>query len=66
MAASLHASAALAAVTDHEYQHSIFEPNRRLVTGDMDCAAGFYSVPTGAGLGVEPSKEALALLKEQN
>jgi L-alanine-DL-glutamate epimerase-like enolase superfamily enzyme len=66
LAASLHASAALAAVTDHEYQHSIFEPNRRLVTGDMDCAAGFYSVPTGAGLGVEPSAEALALIKEQN
>lgn len=64
MAASLHASAALSAVTCHEYQHSIFEPNRRLVTGDMDCRGGFYTLPTGPGLGVEPSEEALSLLQQ--
>ncbi|MBZ6077217.1 mandelate racemase/muconate lactonizing enzyme family protein [Microvirga puerhi] len=64
MAASLHASAALTAVTCHEYQHSIFEPNRRLVTGDMDCREGFYTLPTGPGLGVEPSEEALSLLQQ--
>ena len=63
LAASLHASSALAAVECHEFQHSIFEPNRRLLLGDMDCSAGFYRLPSGPGLGVEPSKEALRLLK---
>jgi galactonate dehydratase len=64
MAASLHASSALQAVTCHEYQHSIFEPNRRLLAGDMDCREGFYTLPTGPGLGVEPSEEALSLLQK--
>ncbi|WP_248446340.1 mandelate racemase/muconate lactonizing enzyme family protein [Sinorhizobium meliloti] len=63
LAASLQASAALANVDCHEFQHSIFEPNRRLLDGDMDCTEGQYILPTGPGLGVEPSKEALALLK---
>ncbi|WP_332689222.1 mandelate racemase/muconate lactonizing enzyme family protein [Bosea sp. (in: a-proteobacteria)] len=62
LAASLHASSALSAVECHEYQHSIFEPNRRLLTGDMDCREGFYRLPSGPGLGVEPSEEALELL----
>ena len=38
----------------HEYQHSIFDKNLRYVTGDMACEDGFYTVPTGPGLGVEP------------
>jgi L-alanine-DL-glutamate epimerase-like enolase superfamily enzyme len=63
LAASLHASSALAAVECHEFQHSIFEPNRRLLQGDMDCSQGFYRLPSGPGLGVEPSQEALKLLK---
>jgi L-alanine-DL-glutamate epimerase-like enolase superfamily enzyme len=63
LAASLHASAAAAAVTMHEFQHSIFEPNRRLLTGDMNCNAGAYTLPSGPGLGVEPSPEALSLLE---
>ena len=63
LAASLQASAALPAVTCHEFQHSIFEPNRRLLAGDMDCANGAYAPPTGPGLGVEPSEEALGLLQ---
>ncbi|WP_445682705.1 mandelate racemase/muconate lactonizing enzyme family protein [Radicibacter daui] len=57
MAASLQASAALKRVPYHEYQHSIFDGNLRYVTGDMGCAAGFYQVPTGPGLGVEPREE---------
>ncbi|GHC76516.1 mandelate racemase/muconate lactonizing enzyme family protein [Limoniibacter endophyticus] len=64
LAASLHASFALPTVTTHEFQHSIFEPNRRLLRGDMDCREGFYHLPTGPGLGVEPSEEAMALLKK--
>lgn len=63
LAASLQASAALGAVVCHEYQHSIFEPNRRYLVGDMDCRNGEYVIPTGAGLGVEPSEEARRLLK---
>jgi galactonate dehydratase len=66
MAASLHASSSLAAVACHEYQHSIFEPNRRLLSGDMDCADGFYSLPAGPGLGVEPSAEAIGLLRKHH
>ena len=63
LAASLQASSTLSATRYHEFQHSIFEPNRRLLTGDMDCAAGFYTPPTGTGLGVEPSEKAIGLLK---
>ena len=63
LAASLQASAALPVVTTHEYQHSIFEPNRRLLTGDMDCAAGFFKPPSGHGLGVAPSEETLGQLQ---
>ena len=60
LAASLHASSrACRRSTCHEFQHSIFEPNRRLLIGDMDCRDGAYTLPTGPGLGVEPSEEAL-------
>lgn len=54
MAASLHATAALKRVSYHEYQHSIFDKNLRFVTGDMVCENGFYRLPSGFGLGVEP------------
>ncbi|MEZ2128094.1 MULTISPECIES: mandelate racemase/muconate lactonizing enzyme family protein [unclassified Sinorhizobium] len=63
LAASLQASFALPNVTAHEFQHSIFEPNRRLLKGDMDCREGAYRLPSGPGLGVEPSQEAISLLK---
>ncbi|MEE2944799.1 MAG: mandelate racemase/muconate lactonizing enzyme family protein [Pseudomonadota bacterium] len=63
LAASIQASSALEATTFHEFQHSIFEPNRRLLKGDMDCQNGAYVPPTGHGLGVELSEEAIALLK---
>jgi L-alanine-DL-glutamate epimerase-like enolase superfamily enzyme len=55
MAASLQASAALKRVRYHEYQHSIFDRNLAFVTGDMGCADGHFRLPTGPGLGVEPS-----------
>ena len=63
LAASIQASSALKATTFHEFQHSIFEPNRRLLKGDMDCHSGAYVPPTGHGLGVELSEEAIGLLK---
>jgi galactonate dehydratase len=64
LAASLHASAAASSVTCHEFQHSIFEPNRHLLTGGMECREGQYTLPEGPGLGVEPSPEALKLLEK--
>lgn len=55
MAASLQATAALQNVPYHEYQHSIFDKNLKFATSDMACAEGFYTVPSGPGLGVEPA-----------
>lgn len=63
LAASLQASSTLPTLNSHEFQHSIFEPNRRLLTGDMDCREGRYYLPAGPGLGVKPSEAALALLE---
>jgi galactonate dehydratase len=66
MAASLQAASTLGRLPWHEYQHSIFDPNLRLTrptgTRHMGCEAGFYTLPDGPGLGVEPSAELLALL----
>lgn len=62
MAASLQATAALGQVPYHEYQHSIFDRNLMFTTGNMGCEAGFYTVPQGPGLGVEPSQALLDLL----
>jgi galactonate dehydratase len=63
LAASLHASAALSPHW-HEFQHSVFEPNRHLIMGDMDCRDGAYTVPTAPGLGVEPNEDARRLFVE--
>ena len=54
-AASLQATSALQAVPYHEYQHSIFDRNLAFTNGDMACEAGFYTVPSGSGIGVEPT-----------
>jgi L-alanine-DL-glutamate epimerase-like enolase superfamily enzyme len=67
MAASLQASATLQRLPWHEYQHSIFAPYLHLTqptgTRHMGCEAGFYALPDGPGLGVEPSPAMLALLQ---
>jgi galactonate dehydratase len=63
LAASLQASSTLKTLKGHEFQHSIFEPNRRLLFGDMDCREGRYHLPSGPGLGVKPSEAALGLLE---
>ena len=66
MAASLQAASTLQRLPWHEYQHSIFDPNLRLTqptgTRHMACDAGFYTLPDGPGLGVEPSRALLAML----
>jgi L-alanine-DL-glutamate epimerase-like enolase superfamily enzyme len=58
-AASLQVSAALANLPMHEYQHSIFDRNLQFITGDMRCEAGYFHLPSGPGLGVEPKPEVL-------
>lgn len=65
-AASLQATAALQRVPYHEYQHSIFDRNLMFTTGDMACEAGHYTIPTGPGLGVEPSQALLDLLEARD
>jgi len=57
MAASLQAASTLQNLPYHEYQHSIFDRNLAHTTGNMGCAQGAYLLPTGSGLGVEPTEE---------
>ncbi|MBX3012452.1 MAG: mandelate racemase/muconate lactonizing enzyme family protein [Caldilineaceae bacterium] len=56
-AASLQVSAALGNLIMHEYQHSIFDRNLQFITGNMRCEAGYFYLPDGPGLGVEPRPE---------
>lgn len=63
LAASLQASAAVNDLPAHEFQHSIFDKNLRFLSGRMACEGGFYAVPDGPGLGVEPNEDALARLE---
>lgn len=60
-AASLHVSAALPNLVYHEYQHSVFDKNLRYLKGNMRCEEGFFYLPEGAGLGVEPLEELFQL-----
>ncbi|MEG3182044.1 mandelate racemase/muconate lactonizing enzyme family protein [Sphingomonas sp. LT1P40] len=53
-AASLQASAAIADLPMHEYQHSIMDRNAELLDGQLKAEAGVYLLPEGPGLGVEP------------
>jgi galactonate dehydratase len=53
-AASLQVAAALPNLIMHEYQHSIFDRNLQFITGNMRCEAGYFHLPEGPGLGVEP------------
>jgi L-alanine-DL-glutamate epimerase-like enolase superfamily enzyme len=62
LAASLQASSAILDLPAHEFQHSIMERNARYLEGELRCANGFYEVPGGPGLGVEPNAEALAIM----
>ncbi|MEM7023966.1 MAG: mandelate racemase/muconate lactonizing enzyme family protein [Pseudomonadota bacterium] len=63
LAASLQASSAVHDLPAHEFQHSIFAKNLRVLAGGRSCAEGFYSLPDGPGLGVEPNADALRLLE---
>ncbi|MBC7922735.1 MAG: mandelate racemase/muconate lactonizing enzyme family protein, partial [Ferruginibacter sp.] len=63
-AASLHASASLPNLVYHEYQHSIFDKNLPYLRGNMRCEEGFFYLPDGPGLGVEPRDELFNFLKK--
>lgn len=58
-AASLHVTAGLPNCPYHEYQHSIFDRYLPELTGDMRCADGYFQLPGGPGLGVEPKESIL-------
>jgi galactonate dehydratase len=53
-AASLHAAAALPNVPMHEYQHSVLDRNLTYMKTTMACRNGFFEMPQGPGLGIEP------------
>ena len=53
-AASLHAAAALPNVPWHEYQHTVLDRNLSFMDTAMCCKQGYFEMPQGAGLGIEP------------
>jgi galactonate dehydratase len=55
LAASLQVSATLRSLWKHEWQHSVFERNLRLLDSDMGYANGAYLLPTAPGLGAAPN-----------
>ncbi|WP_298486021.1 mandelate racemase/muconate lactonizing enzyme family protein [uncultured Maribacter sp.] len=57
LAASLQASAAVQNIAFHEFQHTIFPEFTSYNTGNITCESGFFSVPSGNGIGVEPTEE---------
>jgi galactonate dehydratase len=59
MAASLHATAALAHCPYHEYQPTVFDRGLGHVDTAMRCERGFYTLPEGPGLGVTPRESLL-------
>jgi len=63
LAASLQASAALQNVVSHEYQHSIFDKTSGLANPALTCEAGKYTVPTGDGIGLEPTAKLIEQLE---
>ncbi len=59
LAASLQASAALAGITAHEYQHSVFDRYVDFLSGGLVCETGYFDIPKGPGLGVQPTDKLL-------
>ena len=64
-AASLHATAALPNCPMHEYQHSVFDRNLQYVTTSMRCESGFFTLPEGPGLGIEPHESVWQYLRRK-
>lgn len=59
MAASLHASCATQMLGMHECQNNFFDQHLPMFDTTMSCADGFYTLPSGVGLGIEPKPELL-------
>jgi galactonate dehydratase len=38
----------------HEYQHTVLDRNLAFMDTTMCCRQGFFEMPQGAGLGIEP------------
>lgn len=62
LAASIQVSSTFQEIEYHEYQHSIFQTAKKYLDGNLYCEKGYYSVPDGVGIGVEPSKDLLKLI----
>jgi len=54
LAASLQVSATLPHLWKHEWQHSVFARNLRLLDSDMGYTDGAYLLPSAPGLGAAP------------
>lgn len=63
LAASLQASSALEGIKSHEYQHTIFDRNKHLISEGIEVGNGFYTISDKPGLGVEPTAYTISMLK---
>lgn len=63
IAATIHAAAAMPNLYMLEYQPPVFETANLLLEAPLTCAAGFYEIPTGPGLGVALDEERLRALQ---
>ena len=63
IAASIHVAAAIPNLYLLEYQPPVFEIANMLLKLPLTCAAGFYELPSSAGLGVELDEERLGQLQ---
>lgn len=61
MAASLRAALA-AGASCHEFQHTIYHRNAKLLGGAATCSAGRFEIPDTPGIGVVPLEEAFDFL----
>lgn len=64
MAASLHASSTIKALTIHEYQPSVFDRNLSFIDGNLSCDTLGYQIPDGPGLGVSPNQKLWAYAEQ--
>jgi galactonate dehydratase len=53
IAASIHVAASIPNLYQLEYQPPVFEIANLLLKGPLICEAGYYEIPSGAGLGAE-------------
>ena len=59
IAATIHVAAAIPNLYMLEYQPPVFEIANLMLESPLICEAGFYEIPSGAGLGVEVDEDRL-------